>query len=122
MSEERQGPLDGHLEDERGTSYAFAVWGEKSAPPRIGEIVNVSDLVTPGGDIGERRATPLTPGQPGEGTTRRYVVVERHPRCPGLGRVLGETRLRDHAALQVRDLADAKLGNDKPKLRVGLSR
>lgn len=115
--------------------HVYGVWNERSGPPRVGQLVNFTDGMTPRGEVGERLVTPLTPLRPGEGTTRRYVIVELHPGRPGFGRIVGDTRLREEAVRMARERDEARLleersGNPRemrplrldPKLRKDLGR
>jgi hypothetical protein len=93
--------------------YTFGVWSEKSEPPRIGQIVNVANGISRGGDVEERRVTPVSPRDPGEGATRRYVIVEHHPRLPNVGRIVSETRAREEAVRKVRELDEIRVMTER---------
>ncbi len=92
-------------EENKTADFAFGRWYDRGSMPSVGQRVNIEAVHDYQGEPRDHRISPLTrPVEPGEPQDALYSIIRRDPKIPGLGTVVGLTRIRRDAAATAEEL------------------
>jgi hypothetical protein len=92
-------------EENKATDFAFGRWYDRGSMPSVGQRVNIEAVHDYQGEPRDHRISPLTrPVEPGEPQDALYPIIRRDPKIPGLGTVVGLTRIRRDAVATADEL------------------